>query len=99
MLRKAKAAGLPIDAAAITACDGKINPEASLQPPKDFIPNEFRGFLKGDRFHYTVRERAAHNNPRQDLVMETQEEEMRAVRLKDLPLRDLEAPKQLSLRH
>lgn len=88
MLRKAKAAGLPINDAAITACDQKINPDASLHPPKDFIPNEYRGFLKGDRFHYTVRERPDHKNPPQELVSETQEDEMRAVRLKDLPPRE-----------
>jgi len=88
MLRKAKGAGLPIDDAAITACDQKINPDASLNPPKDLIPNEFRGFLKGDRFHYTVRERANHNNPPQGLVGETEEDEMRAVRLKDLAPRE-----------
>lgn len=93
MLRKAKAVGLPIDGAAITACDQKIDPDASLHPPKDFIPNEFRGFLKGDRFHYTVHERPGHNNAPRELVSETQEDEMRAVRLRDLTPREADPAK------
>lgn len=86
MLRKAKAAGLPINDTAITACDQKINPDASLQPPKDVIPDEFRGFLKGDRFHYTVQERdkATHNNAPRDLMRETEADELSATRIRDL---------------
>jgi uncharacterized protein (DUF2235 family) len=91
MLRKAKAAGLPIDDAAITACDHKMNPDAALCPPKDFIPNECRGFLKGDRFHYTVRERPNHNNPPRERFDETQENEMGALQVKDLRPREPEA--------
>jgi hypothetical protein len=91
MLRKATAAGLPIAATAITACDHQINPDAALCPPKDLIPNEMRGFLKGDRFHYTVRERANHNNPPRAALLESEPDEIRGVRLKDLPQRQAEA--------
>jgi hypothetical protein len=86
MLRKAKAAGLPIDDAAIAACDQKIDPDASLCPPKDLIPNEFRGFLKGDRFHYMVndRDKANHKNAPRELARETKADEMVAVRIQDL---------------
>jgi uncharacterized protein (DUF2235 family) len=84
MLRKAKAAGLPVDDAAITACDQTINTDASLCPPKDAIPNEFRGFLKGDRFHYTVKDRPDHNNAPSELVRETEADEMVAIRIQDL---------------
>ena len=93
MLRKAKAAGLPIDDAVITACDQKINPDASLHPPKDLIPNEHRGFLKGDRFHYTVQDRLNHNNSPRELVHETQDDEMRAIRVQNLTPRETDPAK------
>jgi hypothetical protein len=91
MLRKAKAAGLPINDGAITACDHMINPDAAIRPPKDFIPNEFRGFLKGDRFHYTVTDRADHNNPPREHPAETQESEKAAIRLKEIRPREPQA--------
>jgi len=87
MLRKAHDAGLPIELAAFQALDNKINPEAPLQPPTDFIPNEFRGFLKGDRFHYSVKARIKHHNPPSECAHEAVEEEPRAVRISDLPPR------------
>jgi hypothetical protein len=91
MLRKAQAAGLPIDDAAITACDDTIDPDSAIRPPKDFIPNEFRGFLKGDRFHYTVSDRADHNNAPRERLDETPENEQTATRRKDLRPREPQA--------
>ena len=84
MLRKAKNAGLPIDEEAMTACDHKINPGAALKPPKDFVANEYRGFLKGDHYHFTVQIRPDHNNPPADFIRETEEDEARAARISDL---------------
>lgn len=90
MLRKAKAAGLPIDEAVITSRDGKLDLQAKLCPATDLIPNEYRGFLKGERFHYTVEARSDHNNPSGEFVRETEQEEAHAVRLKDLPAKQAE---------
>jgi uncharacterized protein (DUF2235 family) len=89
MLRKALGAGLPIDPAFIPAHEGKIDADAPLHPPKDFIPNEFRGFLDGDRFHYTVKERPGHHNPPADCTRETDAEELLSARLSDLPPRNV----------
>ena len=88
MLRKAKAAGLPIQEAMITSRDARINPAAELHPPKDLIPNDPRSFLKGDRFHHTAADRPGHNNPKGEVLRETQQSETQAVRVKDLPRRD-----------
>lgn len=91
MLRKAKAAGLPINVAAITSLDARIDPDALLRPPKDLIPNEFRGFLIGDRFHYSVKDRPKHNNPpAAEFARETEQEEALAVRITDLSPREAE---------
>ena len=46
---------------------------------------------KGDEPCDREGERVNHNNPPQELVRETQEEEIHAVRLKDLPVRDAQA--------
>ena len=88
MLRKAKAAGLPINEPAITSRDGKINPDAALSPPKDLIPNQYRGFLQDDRVHYTVADRAGYHNPPTGTLRETAQDETRAPRVKDLPHRE-----------
>jgi uncharacterized protein (DUF2235 family) len=97
MLRKAKAAGLPIREAIITSRDDRVDPQAKLRPPKDLIPNEYRGFLKGDRFHYTVNARPDHNNPSGEFVRETTEDEAHAVRLTDLPAREAEPTRPTTL--
>lgn len=89
MLRKAKAAGLPIEEAVITSRDDRIDATAPLRLPKDAIPNEYRGFLKKDRFHYTVSERPGHSNAPQDCSRESQDDEARATRLGELPQRQL----------
>jgi hypothetical protein len=89
MLRKAIAAGLPIKATAIAAHESKVNLEAPLHPPRDVIPNEYRGFLKGDRFHYTVKARPNHHNPPDRCVHETVEDELRASPMTALPPRDM----------
>src|SRR5206468_2778334 len=88
MLRKAIAAGLPIKETAIAAHESKINVEAPLCPPRDFIPNEYRGFLKGDRFHYTVTARPNHHNPPSECARETAEDELHAIPMAALPPRD-----------
>lgn len=88
MLRKAVAAGLPIKDTAIASHEDQINPEAPLRPPRDLIPNEYRGFLNGDLFHYRVEERANHNNPPADCAHESEESELRGIPIADLPLRE-----------
>lgn len=88
MLRKAMASGLPIKETSVSAHEGLCNPDALLHPPKDFIPNEYRGFLAGDRFHYTVKERPDHHNPPNGCALETSSEESVAILLRDLPARD-----------
>ena len=88
MLRKAIAAGLPIKETAIAAHQSKINLEAPLHPPRDFIPNEYRGFLKGDRFHYTVNARPNHHNLPNECVYETEADELHAISMPALPPRD-----------
>jgi len=82
MLRKAKAAGLPIKNDAISCLDANIDAAAKIRPSEDLIPNEFRGFLKGDRFHHAVSERVDHNNPPNGCARETEAEEVLAARLK-----------------
>ena len=89
MLLKAKAAGLPIDEAMINSRNDKIAPESPLRLPTDAIPNEYRGFLKQDRFHYTVSERSQHNNAPQNCSRESQDDEARAIRIDKLPQRQL----------
>jgi uncharacterized protein (DUF2235 family) len=84
MLRKARAAGLPIKDAIITSRDPRIDPTAALRLAKDLIPNEHRGFLKGDRLHYTVTERPGHNNPPGELLRETEQAEAEALRTRSL---------------
>jgi uncharacterized protein (DUF2235 family) len=90
MLRKARAAGLPIKEAAITSHDAKIAPNQAPKWPRDLIPNEFRGFLKGDRFHYTVdtQPRSDRNNPPGEVVRESERDEGQAARRKELPRRE-----------
>jgi hypothetical protein len=89
MLRKAKAAGLPIEKTIITSRDSEIR-DAPLRVPKDPIPNEYRGFLNGDRFHYTVTATPGHNNPPAGALRETEQDEEEAARVKDLPRREAE---------
>jgi uncharacterized protein (DUF2235 family) len=88
MFRKAIAAGLPIKDTAIPSHEGRINTEAPLRPPTDLIPNEYRGFLKGDRFHYTLQERPDCNNPPGECECESEEDEPLAARIADLPARE-----------
>ena len=88
MLRKATAAGLPIKATASAAHERKIDLEAPLHPPKDFIPNEYRGFLKDDRFHYTVKARPNHSNPPNECAYETEAGELHAIPMTAITPRD-----------
>lgn len=81
MLRKAAAAGLPINESAMTNRASKIDAEAPVRRPRDLIPNEFRGCLEGDRFHYTVAERPDHNNPPANARRETEQDENQAARV------------------
>ena len=87
MLSKAKAAGLPIDDAAIVKRDDRIDPEAALRLPKDAVINDYRELGEGDRFHYTVSDRADHNNPPNGSARESRDDEMLALRRAQLPHR------------
>jgi|GEM_PF-1149556 len=89
MLRKAIDAGLPISETAIAAHEKDINAEAEIRPPLDFVPNEYRGFLKGDRFHYTVRAKPNHNNLPDDPVNETEADELKAIPIAKLESREV----------
>jgi len=88
MLSKAKAAGLPIDDAAVVKRDDRIDPEAALRLPKDFVINDFRELWADDRFHYTVSDRPGHNNPPAASARESRDDETRALRRAELPRRD-----------
>ncbi len=77
MLRKAAAAGVPVDGA---AADGlKVDPNADLREPRDLVENILRKTQPGDRFHYTVTARPGGrcNNPSEDCLRETEEIERR----------------------
>lgn len=87
MMCKAKAAGLPIDAAAINARSGKINPDAPLCLPKDLIENAAREFWPDDRIHYSVTDRPHHNNAPAANSRETRADELLAVARASLPSR------------
>jgi uncharacterized protein (DUF2235 family) len=78
MLRKATAVGLPISAEAIEAAKNAINTEAALKPPTDLLPNNYRGFMKDDRFHYTVGHRDGHNNAPANSRRESESDEANA---------------------
>jgi uncharacterized protein (DUF2235 family) len=90
MLRKAIAVGLPIADGYIASHDARINVDAPLHPPRDYIPNEYRGFLQGDRFHYTVSERADHHNAPADGLREAEQDETVSQRIADLQARNID---------
>lgn len=77
MLRKAVAAGLPVDCA--EAAKLKAAPNAPLKEPKDIVENLLRKLQPGDRFHYTVAARPGSrcNNPPAECLRETEELESR----------------------
>ncbi|MES2561651.1 MAG: DUF2235 domain-containing protein, partial [Pseudomonadota bacterium] len=79
MLCKARAAGLPIDAAAIDARSAKMNPDAPLCLPKDLIENAPREFWPDDRIHYSATDRPHHNNAPAAYPRETPADELLAV--------------------
>ena len=85
MLRKARAAGLPVQEPAASTLDGKVNADAAISPPKDLVPNEYRGFLAGDLFHYTVKNRPGHNNPPDEGTRETEGAEGKALKVSEYP--------------
>ena len=85
MLGKAKGAGLPITEGPLKTALGAIDADAPLLPPTDFIVNEYRGFIAGDRFHSLVVHRPQHSNAPADAVFESAGDEARAMRLADLP--------------
>jgi uncharacterized protein (DUF2235 family) len=89
MLSKAIGAGLPLDTTQIDAVASKMDPAAKICPPTDLIPNEYRGFLKDDRFHYTVEFRDGHNNASEDSPRESESDESFAIPLSELPPRQL----------
>ncbi|HET7160342.1 MAG TPA: DUF2235 domain-containing protein [Burkholderiales bacterium] len=92
MLCKAQAAGLPIDAAAIEARSGKMNPDAPLCLPKDLIENAPREFWPGDLIHYSATDRSGHNNAPANYPRETRADELRAVARASLPPRTPRQP-------
>lgn len=81
MLRKASAAGLPVDEASIAACDGLVRADAPLRLPKDFVANAYRRVDARDRVHHTVARRDDHHNPPDACPRETAQDEPRAVRI------------------
>lgn len=85
MLRKARAAGLPVDGTAIDAVAKTIDPDAPIRPARDFIVNEYRGFLANDRFHHTIRDRLYHNNPPATCPRETDADEDKVVPVRSIP--------------
>lgn len=87
MLCKAKAAGLPIDAAAVDARNDRINPEAPLCPPKDLVQNAVREFWPDDRIHYAVTDRPQHNNAPAHYSRESRDDELTATPRNRLPSR------------
>jgi uncharacterized protein (DUF2235 family) len=76
MLCKARAAGVPIKPAALDARTATINGDAAIMPPR-FDPkvDPFRVVGSGDRFHYSVKARPNHNNPRPNARIETEADE------------------------
>jgi hypothetical protein len=86
MFHKAIAVGLPISDTVIAAHE--IDPDKEIKPPLDFIPDAYRDFLKGDRFHYAVKARPNHNNPPDDYVHETEADELKAIPMADLERRE-----------
>ena len=84
MLCKATAAGLPIAAEAIPACEALINSRAALVHPKDVVENVYREFRNGDRVHYSVSDRAGHNNAPANCTRESEADEIAAVALATL---------------
>ena len=85
MLRKAKAAGLPVTEPAATARDGKVDPDAALSKPRDLVQNKFRDFLAGDLFHHTMKDRPGQNNPPADAARETEAGEAKALKISEFP--------------
>lgn len=92
MLQKAQGAGLPINEALVQTHLARIDATAPIKPPSDLIPNEYRGFLKGDRFHYTVTERPGHNNAPEGSNVESEAEEAEAIPISEIPPRGVEVP-------
>lgn len=77
MLRKAAAAGVPVDLAEAERLE--VNPNADLREPRDFVANMLRKLEPGDRFHHTVTPRPGGrcNNPPENCQRETEEAERR----------------------
>jgi uncharacterized protein (DUF2235 family) len=75
MLRKATAAGLPIDQAELALL--KVDPNAALVEPTDPRVDPLRQVEPDDRIHYTVTPRPGGrcNNPADDCVRETEDAE------------------------
>jgi uncharacterized protein (DUF2235 family) len=85
MLRKAAAAGLPIDAAKAAGIAARADANTKIRPAQDVVVNEYRGFLANDRFHHTVSDRLYHNNPPADCPRETEADEAAAIPVSALP--------------
>jgi hypothetical protein len=76
-MRKALAAGLPIDPVKISALGSEIDENAPIQPAAfDPIKNEFRDVTREDRIHYSVRDLVAGNPIPPSSPRETSEDEL-----------------------
>jgi uncharacterized protein (DUF2235 family) len=77
MLRKAAAAGVPVDRAKAEGL--KVDPDAELREPKDLVQNMLRKTQPGDRFHYSVTARPGGrcNNPPEGCLRENEDAELR----------------------
>ena len=82
MLRKAAAAGLPIDQVRVLDASGASKPATPVRWPRDFVKNSPREIGKNDRVHYSVG-KGTHpdcNEPHATCVTETAADELAAAR-------------------
>ena len=82
MLRKAAAAGLPVDQVRLLESSTASKPDTAIQWPRDFVKNTPRDIGKDDRVHYTVG-KGTHpdcNDPHSTCVTETAADELTATR-------------------
>jgi uncharacterized protein (DUF2235 family) len=82
MLRKAAAAGLPIDQVRVLEASTASKPATDVQWPRDFVKNSKRTIATDDRVHYTV-SKGGHpdcNDPHATCSVETAADELTATR-------------------
>ena len=82
MLRKAAAAGLPVDQVRLLDASGACAPATDVRWPKDFVKNRKREIAADDRVHHTVA-KGTHrdcNDPHSTCAIETAADELIAAR-------------------